>query len=119
MASSERKAKDAKEDTRLDVLKKFVKDQGDKMTYTVAYDADRKMSEGWMKPAGQGGIPCAFIVNGEGKIAFIGHPMDEGFKTELEKLSKPAKSDKKSDSKSDKKSDKKSDSHSDSDKSKK
>ena len=30
---------------------------------------------GW-KPRGQNGIPTAFIVNKEGKIAWIGHPME-------------------------------------------
>ena len=112
MASSERPAKDAKEDNRLEVVKKFVKDQGDKMTYAVAYDADRKMSETWMKPAGQNGIPCAFIVNGEGKIAFIGHPATPEFQAEVEKLSK-IKAEKKSDASSDKKSDHSSESKSD------
>jgi hypothetical protein len=28
-----------------------------------------------MRAAGRNGIPCAFIVNDEGKIAWIGHPM--------------------------------------------
>jgi hypothetical protein len=36
---------------------------------------DGKMAKAWMAAAGQGGIPTAFIVNGEGKIAWIGHPM--------------------------------------------
>lgn len=85
MASSERKPKDGS-DTRLDTLKKFVNEQGDKMDYTVAYDADRTMSEAWMKPAGQGGIPCAFVVDGEGKIAYIGHPMAEGFEKTIASL---------------------------------
>jgi hypothetical protein len=33
----------------------------------------------YMEAAGQSGIPCAFIVNQEGQIAYIGHPeqMDE------------------------------------------
>ena len=37
------------------------------------------MAKNWMKAAGQNGIPTAFIVNKEGKIAWIGHPgrMDE------------------------------------------
>jgi thiol-disulfide isomerase/thioredoxin len=54
--------------------------QGDAMGYTVAYDDDRSMSNAWMKPANQRGIPCAFIVGKDGKIAWIGHPangMDE------------------------------------------
>src|SRR5262249_21930655 len=56
-------------------LKKLVKDKGDEMAYTVAYDSDRSMSRFWMEPAGQNGIPCAFVVGKDGKIAWIGHPM--------------------------------------------
>ena len=59
----------------------FVRGMGDKMTYTVAADqvAESKesgpMAKTWMEAAGQPGIPTAFIVNREGKIAWIGHPM--------------------------------------------
>jgi thiol-disulfide isomerase/thioredoxin len=56
-------------------LKKFVKEKGDEMAYTVAYDSDRSMSRAWMEPAGQNGIPCAFLVGKDGKVAWIGHPM--------------------------------------------
>ena len=37
------------------------------------------MAKNWMRAAGQNGIPTAFIVNKEDKIAWIGHPseMDE------------------------------------------
>lgn len=92
MASSERQGKDAKTDNRLEVVEKFVKDQGEKMEYTVAYDADRKMASSWMRPAGQGGIPCAFIVNGEGKIAWIGNPLSDDFESEIAKVAKPVDS---------------------------
>jgi len=60
---------------------KFVKGMGDKMTYTVAADlvkpseADGPMATNWMKAACQSGIPAAFIVNREGKIAWIGNPL--------------------------------------------
>lgn len=49
------------------------------MGYTVAIDGNKKMEQDWMAPAGQNGIPAAFIVDGEGTIAWIGHPggMDE------------------------------------------
>ncbi|MCC6228650.1 MAG: redoxin family protein [Phycisphaerales bacterium] len=64
----------------------FMKDKGgnDKMKYTVAieekYEGDKnvrqgKMSNEWMKAAGQNGIPSAFIVDKTGTIAWIGHPM--------------------------------------------
>lgn len=61
---------------------KFVQEMGDKMTYTVAADRvkpregedDGPMAANWMKAAGQNGIPTAFIVDGSGRIAWIGHP---------------------------------------------
>lgn len=68
-------------------VKPFVDEMGDKMDYRVALDnladgADGNegpMAVNWMKAADQNGIPTAFIVNKEGKIAWIGHPssMDE------------------------------------------
>jgi thiol-disulfide isomerase/thioredoxin len=59
---------------------RFVKEMGDRMTYTVASDRVKaddppRMNESWMRAAGQGTIPTAFIVNGEGRVAWIGHPM--------------------------------------------
>jgi hypothetical protein len=45
------------------------------MAYRVATDSKGAMSKNWMEAAGQSGIPSAFIVNGDGKIAWIGHPM--------------------------------------------
>jgi thiol-disulfide isomerase/thioredoxin len=58
----------------------FIKKMGDKMTYRVALDDKNgsetgKMAETWMAAAGQNGIPTAFIVNKDGKVAWIGHPM--------------------------------------------
>ena len=54
----------------------FVKDFGDKMDYNVATDGPAAfMSKNWMDAAAEGGIPTAFLVNGDGKVAWIGHPM--------------------------------------------
>jgi thiol-disulfide isomerase/thioredoxin len=58
----------------------FVKHMGEKMTYRVALDDKEgsekgKMAETWMEAAGQNGIPSAFVVDKQGKIAWIGHPM--------------------------------------------
>lgn len=58
-----------------DKVRKFVDDMGDKMGYTVAVDRDRKTSDGYMKAYGQNGIPHAFVVDFEGRIAWHGHPM--------------------------------------------
>ena len=59
----------------------FVKKMGDQMTYRVALDdksqdKDGAMATTWMKAADQNGIPTAFIVNQQGRIAWIGHPME-------------------------------------------
>ncbi len=59
----------------------FVEKMGDKMTYRVALDdkTDNKrgtMAKTWMEAAGQNGIPCAFLVDTKGVIAWIGHPME-------------------------------------------
>ncbi len=58
----------------------FVKEFGDKMDYNVATEGPNKfMSTNWMKAASEGGIPTAFLIDGSGKVAWIGHPMDEEF----------------------------------------
>jgi thiol-disulfide isomerase/thioredoxin len=57
-------------------VKKFVAQMGDKMDYTVAVDKSRKTSEAYMEAFGVNGIPHAFIVDKEGRIAWHGHPMD-------------------------------------------
>src|SRR5688572_4807717 len=59
----------------------FVKKMGEKMDYRVATDdkaggGQGAMAETWMKAAGQGGIPCSFIVDRKGVVAWIGHPME-------------------------------------------
>lgn len=70
-----------------DKVEPFVKEMADKMDYRVAVDlipekgeaSDGAMATNWMKAAGQNGIPTAFIINKDNKIAWIGHPsrMDE------------------------------------------
>jgi thiol-disulfide isomerase/thioredoxin len=67
-----------------DAVPEFVEEMGDKMDYRVALDLvpegeepdNGKTVANWMKPAEQRGIPTAFIVNGDTKIAWIGHPAE-------------------------------------------
>ena len=57
-------------------VKAFIQKMGSKMGYRVAVDdAAGTMSKTWLKAAGQNGIPCAFVVDKKGRIAYIGHPM--------------------------------------------
>jgi len=61
----------------------FVKQMGDKMDYHVAMDAvpagatgnEGAMATTWMTAAEQNGIPTAFVINKDSKVAWIGHPM--------------------------------------------
>jgi len=59
----------------LDGVKKMVQEKGDGMGYTVAWDDGRKTNDAFMKAAKQRGIPTSFVVDKEGTIAYIGHPM--------------------------------------------
>jgi thiol-disulfide isomerase/thioredoxin len=57
----------------------FIKQMGSKMSYRVAMDdkksnKDGAMAKSWMEAAGRNGIPSAFLVDKQGKIAWIGHP---------------------------------------------
>jgi thiol-disulfide isomerase/thioredoxin len=59
----------------------FVKKMGDRMGYAVASDdvsggqREGKMARTWLKAAGRTGIPCSFLVDRTGRVAWIGHPM--------------------------------------------
>jgi thiol-disulfide isomerase/thioredoxin len=65
-----------------DDVKPFVKEMGDKMDYRVAIDSvaeggaagEGAMNTNWLTAADQEGIPTAFVVDKDGKIAWIGHP---------------------------------------------
>ncbi len=61
--------------SRIAGIEEFVAEQGDRMSYTVAVEEGSAMADTWMRPAGQNGIPAAFIVDGTGTIAWVGHPM--------------------------------------------
>ena len=72
--------KDAKrvpetEETHVKRVADWVTKNTDKMRYNIVRDdVSDTISTTWMFAAGRYGIPCAFIVNDEGRIAWIGHP---------------------------------------------
>ena len=57
----------------------FLRKQGSQMSYTVAIDPKKSVTERFMRAAGQNGIPCAFVIGQNKKIVYIGHPMSEEF----------------------------------------
>jgi thiol-disulfide isomerase/thioredoxin len=63
---------------RLAKVGQFVEEMGDKMDYIVAADSnDGFMGANWMEAAQEGGIPTAFIVGKDGRIAWIGYPWQD------------------------------------------
>ncbi|MBL8067796.1 MAG: TlpA family protein disulfide reductase [Armatimonadetes bacterium] len=55
----------------------FVKKMAAKMSYRVAVDTPQMdMTSKWMEASYSDGIPTAFIINQEGLVAWIGHPME-------------------------------------------
>jgi len=54
----------------------YVQKRGDEMSYTIAEDIDNKTATAFMTAAGRNGIPTAMIVDGNGILAWMGHPMD-------------------------------------------
>ena len=61
-------------DNPLTAVEKMVADKGDGMGYTVAWDSGLKTREAFKEAAGESGIPCSFVIDKEGRVAFIGHP---------------------------------------------
>lgn len=58
------------------LVKPFVEKMSGKMTYRIALDEKGAMAEMWLKAADKTGIPCAFLVGKDGKVAWIGHPLE-------------------------------------------
>lgn len=55
-------------------VRPFVRDMGNQMNYTVAVDQDRATSLAYMGGFNVNTIPHAFLVDGEGRIRWHGHP---------------------------------------------
>ncbi len=72
-------------EARVAHARSFVDSQGAEMEYTVAADGDGAIVRNWMVPAGRRSIPTAFIVDGQGRIAWIGNPLS-GMDAVLEKV---------------------------------
>jgi hypothetical protein len=63
-----------KETTPLQKIKDFVDSMGVDMDYTVAVQDSNFMETNWLATAGEQAIPQSFVVNTEGRLAWIGHP---------------------------------------------
>ena len=67
---------DIKEDktTSKEKIKAFVDNMGHRMDYNVAIQDSNFMETDWLYASGEQGIPESFVVNAEGRLAWVGHP---------------------------------------------
>ena len=67
-----------KESTQ-DIIEPFMKQMGDKINFRIALDdmdaGVGKTNQAWLDAVGLPGIPWTFIVDKDGKLAWVGHPM--------------------------------------------
>ena len=57
-------------------VEEFVAKRGPKLGVPFAVCETDDMDRAWFEASGQQGIPCSFVVDKQGKVAFIGHPME-------------------------------------------
>jgi thiol-disulfide isomerase/thioredoxin len=55
-------------------VKAFVDSMGHRMNYRVAIEDSNFMESGWLDASWERYIPTAFVVNADGRVAWIGHP---------------------------------------------
>ncbi len=60
---------------QLDAASAFVNEQGEKMGYPIAWDKQGATVKAYLEAAQLDGIPAAFIVAKDGRIAWIGNPL--------------------------------------------
>jgi thiol-disulfide isomerase/thioredoxin len=59
--------------TTTEKVKSFVDSMGQQMDYLVA-SQDSNMAAAWFDASGERGIPRSFVVDADGRMAWIGHP---------------------------------------------
>jgi len=64
--------------TSLEQIKTFVDSMGHRMNFLVAAEDSNFMVAGWLDASGEQdkGIPRSFVVNAEGKVAWMGYPKE-------------------------------------------
>ena len=67
-------------DESKDKVKKYVRQKGKNMSYPIAIcKKDKGVQSSFFKAAGRKGIPSAFVVGADGKVKWIGNPLDPEF----------------------------------------
>ena len=65
-----------KKTTPMQKIRAFVTGMGSKMNYCVGLQEGDSMQTNWLYASGEQAIPCAFIVDRQARLAWIGTPFD-------------------------------------------
>lgn len=57
-------------------VEEFVSERGSKFAFRFAFCDERDTFNDYMIAAERDGIPCSFVIDQKGQLAFIGHPME-------------------------------------------
>lgn len=63
------------ERTTQESAQRYLAERGPALEYAVAWDATRRAFAAFVEAAGQRTLPCSFVIDGKGVVAFIGNPM--------------------------------------------
>lgn len=58
----------------LEGVKAYLSANSDRTAFTFAWDIERKTYSSYMIAAARNAIPCSFVIDRNGRIAYIGHP---------------------------------------------
>ncbi|MGP1309685.1 MAG: redoxin family protein [Phycisphaerales bacterium] len=59
---------------------------GEKMLYSVAEDIEGATARAFMEATGSNGIPTVMIIDQQGRLAWLGHPMAKDFDSSLDQI---------------------------------
>lgn len=62
-------------ETAARVVEQFLETRSEIVSFEVMLDSG-ETSRAWLEAAGRSGIPCSFVVSQDGRLAWIGHPME-------------------------------------------
>jgi thiol-disulfide isomerase/thioredoxin len=74
-------------DATRESVRAYVTKNDKRMRFVVGYDGGRKLARTtWTDAAEQDGVPTAFVIDGQGRIAYIGHPAVERCEQAIEQV---------------------------------
>ncbi|KAJ3216274.1 hypothetical protein HDU67_009709 [Dinochytrium kinnereticum] len=71
-------------------IKAFITQMGTQMSYPIALDTHLEAKRKLFQPSGARGIPHVILIGVDGKVKWMGHPMDPKFESELNSQSDQA-----------------------------